>query len=127
MLDIGCGKGGLLKYLRDKLICRVKGCDISDEAIKICKEKGIDAFKCDVEKEKIQGKYDVIVLVIFYPTIKYSPTFLFHHFIQPFFSIRAKVRLRVRVRRIAKMQCWWNLIRMGYEVHDIINCLVNLL
>jgi len=62
VLDIGCGRGGLLKYLRDKLNCRVKGCDISDEAIKICKEKGIDAFKCDVEKEKIQGKYDVIVL-----------------------------------------------------------------
>jgi 2-polyprenyl-3-methyl-5-hydroxy-6-metoxy-1,4-benzoquinol methylase len=62
VLDVGCGRGGLLEYLRDKKNCRVMGLDISDDAIKICKEKGIKVIKCDLEEEELPGTYDVIIL-----------------------------------------------------------------
>lgn len=62
VLDIGCGRGGLLEYLRENKNCRVKGLDISDDAVKICKEKDIEVIKCDVEEDKIPGTYDVIIL-----------------------------------------------------------------
>lgn len=62
VLDIGCGNGGLLEYLRGKKNCQVIALDISDEAIKICKEKGIEAIRCDIERDKVPGTYDVIIL-----------------------------------------------------------------
>ena len=62
VLDIGCGRGGLLEYLRDKKNCRVAGVDMSDDAIRILKKKGIEAIKADVEEDDIPGSYDVIIL-----------------------------------------------------------------
>jgi len=62
VLDVGCARGDLSQYLRDKLNCRVTGLDVSDEAVKICKEKGIDAIRCNIEEENAPGKYDAIIL-----------------------------------------------------------------
>lgn len=62
VLDVGCGRGGLLEYLRDKKNCRVVGIDISDNAIQICSEKGINVMKCDLDVDEISGTYDVIIL-----------------------------------------------------------------
>ena len=62
VLDLGCGRGGLLAHLRDKKNCQVKGVDISDEAVEICLEKGIEVIKCDVEVDEIPGRYDAIIL-----------------------------------------------------------------
>jgi 2-polyprenyl-3-methyl-5-hydroxy-6-metoxy-1,4-benzoquinol methylase len=36
VLDIGCGRGGLLEHIREEKSCRVTGLDISDEAVRIC-------------------------------------------------------------------------------------------
>lgn len=62
VLDCGCGRGGLLMYLRDKKNCRVKGLDLSDDAIRICREKGIEVIKCDLDEDTLSGTYDVIIL-----------------------------------------------------------------
>jgi len=62
VLDCGCGRGGLLAYLRDKKNCRVKGLDLSDDAIRICREKGIEVIKCDLDEDTVPGTYDVIIL-----------------------------------------------------------------
>ena len=61
VLDVGCGRGGLLKYLRDKKNCTVIGLDITSDSVRFCKEKGIDVIKCDLEEEEIPGTYDVII------------------------------------------------------------------
>jgi len=62
VLDVGCGRGGLLKYLRDKKDCFVMGLDISDDAITVCRKKDIEVIKGDVEEDRIPGTYDVIIL-----------------------------------------------------------------
>ena len=62
ILDIGCGRAGLLQYLRDKKNCNVTGLDLSDDVIKICKDYNIKVIKCDLEEDEIPGTYDVIIL-----------------------------------------------------------------
>lgn len=62
VLDCGCGRGGMLTYLRDRKNCDVKGLDLSDGAISICREKGIEAIKCDLDEDTVPGTYDVIIL-----------------------------------------------------------------
>lgn len=84
VLDIGCGRGGLLEYLRDKKNCRVAGVDMSDEAIRILKEKGIEAIKADVEEDEIPGSYDVIILAA-----------VLEHLIDPL-SVLSKLRNNLR-------------------------------
>ncbi|MFC1897614.1 class I SAM-dependent methyltransferase [Chloroflexota bacterium] len=61
VLDVGCARGGLLEYLREKRNCRVKGLDITSGAVTFCKEKGIEVIKCDVEEEEVPGVYDVVI------------------------------------------------------------------
>lgn len=62
VLDVGCGRGGLLEYLQKNKSCRVVGVDISDDAITACEAKGIKTLKCDVEEDEIPGTYDVVIL-----------------------------------------------------------------
>ncbi len=47
VLDIGCGDGILLEYLRGKGI-NGKGIDISGKAINICKDRGLDCLQADI-------------------------------------------------------------------------------
>ncbi|MEK6951718.1 MAG: class I SAM-dependent methyltransferase, partial [Nanoarchaeota archaeon] len=63
-LDVGCGVGPnsfLLKELskKDKIV----GIDSVDEAVKICKKKGIECYKADIEKKETlpKGKFDFIL------------------------------------------------------------------
>ena len=64
-LDIGCGVGQnslLLKELSESKT--VVGIDFVDEAIKFCKEMGINAYKGDLEKKETlpKDKFDFILL-----------------------------------------------------------------
>lgn len=50
ILDVGCGDGTVDQYLKDHVGVDIVGVDISKEAIKKAKHKGLEALVCDVEK-----------------------------------------------------------------------------
>lgn len=64
VLDIGCGEGTTLKYLREKTGARGRGLDISSEAVEMARSKGVAAEKADVSAPdfRIDGVYDHIII-----------------------------------------------------------------
>lgn len=64
VLDIGCGDGATLAYLRDKAGVRGRGLDISAEAVARTRQKGIEADKADASARDFQVDvtYDHIII-----------------------------------------------------------------
>ncbi|MDO8604231.1 MAG: methionine biosynthesis protein MetW [bacterium] len=65
ILDIACGDGLLLQELKGKGAI-VAGVDISDEAIKKCREKGLDVSLVDIASEKLpfkNGAFDTVIML----------------------------------------------------------------
>ena len=61
VLDVGCGSGGFLMYLREQRPnCRVRGTDISQHAVDLARERGLDAFQADLTVDKLDDDYDYI-------------------------------------------------------------------
>ena len=67
VLDIGCGRGEILKYLKRANNIKGFGLDISKHAIEGLVKEGIDAQYCNINDEDsikvIVGKYDYILLI----------------------------------------------------------------
>lgn len=66
IVEIGCGEGDKLLYLRNKLEVdydlSISGCDYSSEAILAAKRKGINAHLGGIEVLKGNGPFDIIIL-----------------------------------------------------------------
>lgn len=60
ILDAGCGRGIVLRHLVSKGF-RVGGCDISSDIVRELTQRDYDVFLCDIEKEELPSKYDVIL------------------------------------------------------------------
>ena len=61
VLDVGCGSGGFLMYLREQRPnCRVRGTDISQHAVDLARERGLDTFQADLTVDKLEDEYDYI-------------------------------------------------------------------
>jgi methionine biosynthesis protein MetW len=61
VLDVGCGAGGFLSYLRrERPHVIARGTDISAEAVRAACAAGHDAFRSDLTRERLQDKYDYI-------------------------------------------------------------------
>jgi methionine biosynthesis protein MetW len=62
LLDIGCGNGVFISHFKKKGLV-VEGIDISDTAVNICKEKGLNARKINLLDSgyELEKKYDYIV------------------------------------------------------------------
>ena len=63
ILDVGCAGGEIMQYLKDHNN-DVVGLDINEESVKLCEEKGLKVYLCDIEKESIPeiGIFDVIIM-----------------------------------------------------------------
>ena len=65
VLDIACGDGLLLSALSQKGV-RASGVDISEEGVKKCREKGLNASVVDVATENLpfaDGTFDTVVML----------------------------------------------------------------
>lgn len=66
ILDVGCGTGGLIKELLSRGYKNVEGFDLSVHAVNYCKLRRVKVKRADLEnidKEYLDQKYDVIMLV----------------------------------------------------------------
>jgi SAM-dependent methyltransferase len=64
ILDIGCGGGGLLSYLKERGFTKASGIDISPEAIQHCSSRGLQYVYLDDAQEvhtQKAGSYDIII------------------------------------------------------------------
>ncbi|OQY70217.1 MAG: hypothetical protein B6D44_16250 [Ignavibacteriales bacterium UTCHB2] len=65
ILEVGCGRGALLEYLRAKKFVNVLGVDISKEQIELAKSKNLNAIESDVLSflKNSDSKYDIIFAI----------------------------------------------------------------
>ena len=62
VLDLGCNDGVFMEFLKERRQCEVKGVDISEVALKIAKDKGLDVQIADAEKLPFADKsFDAVV------------------------------------------------------------------
>jgi len=65
VLDIGCGWGGLARYIAEKYGCKVTAVNISEQQIgyakEFCKDVPVEILRCDYRD--LEGSYDKIVSV----------------------------------------------------------------
>ncbi|HUI25083.1 MAG TPA: homoserine O-acetyltransferase, partial [Candidatus Kryptonia bacterium] len=65
VLDLGCGTGALLSFLRARGHQRVVGVELDERALLACVECGLDVVQCDLEQglsSFTDGQFDVVVL-----------------------------------------------------------------
>ena len=65
VLDVGCGDGTLMKYLKDKKNVDTRGLEISKDKVQICISKGLTVIEGNAEKDLKQfpdKSFDYVVL-----------------------------------------------------------------
>lgn len=64
ILDVGCGGGSFLERLRSISNVRGVGIDLTDSSVQLCREKGLEAYCCDLSEMShvLNKKVDVVTL-----------------------------------------------------------------
>lgn len=72
ILDVGCGEGKLLEFLKSKNN-KVFGVDVSESGLRACKEKGIDSIMLDIGRDDFSCcKQDMFDIVLCLETIEHT-------------------------------------------------------
>jgi SAM-dependent methyltransferase len=58
--DLGCGTGAILQRIKERGV-KVRGFEYSEAALVICRERGLDVSKLDLERDSISERFDVVV------------------------------------------------------------------
>ncbi len=62
LLEVGCGPGWALEVFKEAGF-EVLGVDISETAVDRARSRGLEARVCDLESEKLSGRYDVLAML----------------------------------------------------------------
>jgi homoserine O-acetyltransferase/O-succinyltransferase len=65
VLDLGCGRGGLLARLRERGPCNIMGVELDEQAIVACVHRGLDVVQADLNQGLPtfnDGQFDFVVL-----------------------------------------------------------------
>ena len=65
VLDVGCGDGTLMEFLKNNKKIDVRGIEISKEKIQKCVGKGLTVIEGDAEKDLVQfpdSSFDIVIL-----------------------------------------------------------------
>ena len=65
VLDVGCGDGGLMQYLKENKNVDIRGLEISKANVRKCISKGLTTIEGDAEKDLIQfpnKSFDYVIL-----------------------------------------------------------------
>ena len=65
VLDVGCGDGTLMEYLKDSRKIDIRGIEISKNNVQECLSKGLTVIEGDAEKDLLQfpdGSFDFVIL-----------------------------------------------------------------
>ena len=65
VLDVGCGDGTLMKYLKDKKYVDTRGLEISKKNVQVCTSKGLSVIEGNAEKDLHQFpnlSFDYVIL-----------------------------------------------------------------
>jgi predicted TPR repeat methyltransferase len=67
ILELGCGRGYMLEYLRNKGFSNLKGIDISEEQISLARKKGFDVDIADANEflQKNNNQFKIIIALDF--------------------------------------------------------------
>ena len=80
VLDVGCGAGSHSLYLQNEMKLDVSSIDISQNAIKACKLRGIKNARVENILDKKNEKFDTILLLMngtgIFETLQKTPTYL---------------------------------------------------
>ena len=67
ILEIGCGEGNLMQYLKNKFNCKILGIDISTKQVALAREKNLNVINLDIFEylDSLEDKkiFDLIILV----------------------------------------------------------------
>ena len=76
--DVGCGTGGFLRFLRDRGVRRLIGCDYTDMAFELLERESISVARIDLEKPfTLPGApYDALVALDVLEHLAEEPLFL---------------------------------------------------
>ncbi len=87
ILDLGAGEGFIARYLQS-LGHEVIAVDVSEVAVKICRDQGLSAYQCDLENQELPdhlGSFDIVMM-----------TELLDHLLDPLTLLQSKVRRLLR-------------------------------
>ena len=65
VLDVGCGDGTLMEYLKNSTKIDIRGIEISKNNVQKCLSKGLTVIEGDAEKDLLQfpdGSFDFVIL-----------------------------------------------------------------
>ena len=95
VLDLGCGAGDLLYYLKTRKKVRGTGIEHDEEKVALCVEKGVTVLQGDINAEVLDYPDEAFDTVILSQTLQQIPNPLVGGLVQPVLRLVKKQNIRL--------------------------------